>query len=363
MDRAEQIGLGSAVGGHALLLGLFALGVFQMTDEIKPPEPISVSLVSADAIEEDAAAGAPPETATLSPEELAAAEPVAAPVADNSEAEAAAQERAQAAAAEAAEDRQKQAEAQQAAQQKQAEAAAAAQAAAKAKADAARVSATAAEKQRAREAQARADQAKRDAAAAAERQRKQAADAAQKAAARKAAAEAANKKAAADAAKRAADTKARAAADAKAKAAAAKAQADAKRKADAARAKELEEGRKRLENAVNGAGGSGKTAAQVRGAVTIALGNQIGPRFQSCAPNGPEIEDIFTYMSLNIGKNGALISATIYDQKGVSPTNSAQAAPLKRCALEAARAASPFKGLDPIDYEVWKTHKMKLRAK
>jgi TolA protein len=354
MDRAEQIGLGSAVGGHALLLALFAFGVFQITEEIKPPEPISVSLVSADAIEEDAAAGAPPEMATPSPEELAASSPDIATIADEAETEAAAQERAQEqakAAADAAEDRQKEAEAQQAAQQKQAEAAAAAQAAAKAKADAARVSATAAEKQRAKEAQARAEQARRDAAA-------------QKAAARKAAAEAANRKAAADAAKRAADAKARAAAaDAKRKSDAAKAKADAKRKADAARAKELEEGRKRLENAVNNAGGSGKTAAQVRGAVTIALGNQIGPRFQSCAPNGPEIEDIFTYMNLSIGKNGTLISATIYDQKGVSPTNSAQAAPLKRCALEAARAASPFKGLDPVDYEVWKTHKMKLRAK
>jgi TolA protein len=356
MDRAEQIGLGSAVGGHALLLGLFAFGVFQITDDIKPQEPITVSLVSAE-IPEDAAIGSLPETATASPEELAVAEPLAAP--DNSAelAQERAQAEAQAAADEAAQDRQRQAQTEEAAQQKQAEAAAAAQAAAKAKADAARVSATAAEKQRAKEAAARADQARREAQAANDRQRKQAAEAAQKAAARKAAAEAAKNKATADAVKRAAEAKARAVADAKAKAAAA-----AK---EAARRKAAEEGRKRLDDAINGLGGGGstKSTAEVRSSVAAKLGSQIGPRFQSCAPDGPEIGDIYTYISLNIGKNGALIGVTVYDQKGVNPTNNAQAAPLKRCALEAARNASPFKGLDPLDYEVWKTHKMKLRAK
>ena len=34
MDRAERIGLGTAVGGHALLLGAFALGAFFTADRI-----------------------------------------------------------------------------------------------------------------------------------------------------------------------------------------------------------------------------------------------------------------------------------------------------------------------------------------
>lgn len=45
MDRAERIGLGTAIGGHALLLGAFALGAFFTADRITKPQPISVSLV------------------------------------------------------------------------------------------------------------------------------------------------------------------------------------------------------------------------------------------------------------------------------------------------------------------------------
>lgn len=45
MDRAERIGFGTAVGGHALLLGAFALGAFFTADRITKPQPISVSLV------------------------------------------------------------------------------------------------------------------------------------------------------------------------------------------------------------------------------------------------------------------------------------------------------------------------------
>jgi periplasmic protein TonB len=46
MDRAEQIGLGTALGGHALLLGAFALGIFLSADQIIKPKPIQVSLLS-----------------------------------------------------------------------------------------------------------------------------------------------------------------------------------------------------------------------------------------------------------------------------------------------------------------------------
>ena len=45
MDRAERIGLGTAIGGHALLLGAFALGAFFTADRITKPQPISVSLI------------------------------------------------------------------------------------------------------------------------------------------------------------------------------------------------------------------------------------------------------------------------------------------------------------------------------
>jgi periplasmic protein TonB len=45
MDRAEKIGLGSAVGGHALLLAAFYLGLFSAAKELQNPAPIAVTLV------------------------------------------------------------------------------------------------------------------------------------------------------------------------------------------------------------------------------------------------------------------------------------------------------------------------------
>ncbi len=45
MDRTEQIGLGSAVGGHALLLILLSLGIFGASERLVRPKPVSVTLV------------------------------------------------------------------------------------------------------------------------------------------------------------------------------------------------------------------------------------------------------------------------------------------------------------------------------
>jgi periplasmic protein TonB len=45
MDRAEKLGFGAAIGGHAALLGAMALGLLLSAEQIKKPEPIAVSLV------------------------------------------------------------------------------------------------------------------------------------------------------------------------------------------------------------------------------------------------------------------------------------------------------------------------------
>ena len=45
MDRAEKIGLGTAVGGHVLLFGALSLGLLMSTDRIEKPKALSVSLV------------------------------------------------------------------------------------------------------------------------------------------------------------------------------------------------------------------------------------------------------------------------------------------------------------------------------
>jgi len=75
MDRAEILGFGAALGGHALLLGVFALGLMTSTKTAPKPESISVSLVgeiadvssAPDAIQEESAPPAAGATAPAEP--------------------------------------------------------------------------------------------------------------------------------------------------------------------------------------------------------------------------------------------------------------------------------------------------------
>ena len=74
MDRAEKLGLGAAVGGHVVLLGAMAAGLFLSNEPLKKPEAISVSLVgeiaevstAPDAVQEESA---PPAIAEAEPAE------------------------------------------------------------------------------------------------------------------------------------------------------------------------------------------------------------------------------------------------------------------------------------------------------
>ena len=75
MDRAEILGFGAALGGHALLLGVFALGLMASTKTAPKPESISVSLIgeiadvssAPDAIQEESAPPAAGATAPAEP--------------------------------------------------------------------------------------------------------------------------------------------------------------------------------------------------------------------------------------------------------------------------------------------------------
>lgn len=75
MDRAEKLGLGTAVGGHVVLLGAMALGLMMSAEPVTKPEAISVSLVgeiadvstAPDAIQEESAPPAPGEIEPTEP--------------------------------------------------------------------------------------------------------------------------------------------------------------------------------------------------------------------------------------------------------------------------------------------------------
>ena len=66
------------------------------------------------------------------------------------------------------------------------------------------------------------------------------------------------------------------------------------------------------------------------------------------------------FMTLTFDRNGALQNARVDEVRGANASNQSQVEPMKQCALQAVKRASPFK-LDPDGYDVWKTHKVQLK--
>ncbi len=123
-------------------------------------------------------------------------------------------------------------------------------------------------------------------------------------------------------------------------------------------------------NTANGQGKSptatappGKPAAEVRRSVNASLAGQIKPYLEACAPSGVDMDAIRTFITLSLDRNGGLAGVRFDKQTGVNASNSPQADPLKQCALRAAKQASPYRGLDAQYYDVWKTHALQLKAK
>lgn len=79
MDRIEKIGLGSALGGHALLLAAFSFGLFSAAEQFKRPAPIAVSLVGEIAPISTAPDAIQEEPAPASAAQVDSAEPPPAP--------------------------------------------------------------------------------------------------------------------------------------------------------------------------------------------------------------------------------------------------------------------------------------------
>jgi len=105
-----------------------------------------------------------------------------------------------------------------------------------------------------------------------------------------------------------------------------------------------------------------KSAAEVRRSVGVSLAGQIRSRVRACAPSGIDINQIETFITLSLDVSGKLNSVRFDKQVGINESNQPQAGPLKDCILQAVRAASPYEGLDPEYYDIWKTHALRLRA-
>jgi periplasmic protein TonB len=317
MNRTEQIGLGSAVGGHAFLLLLLSLGVFGAGERLLRPQPIEVSLVGETAPE---ATSPTPSSEAPAPAAIAEPEPAAATEAAAPEAPSAPPELVIAK-------------------------------------PIARPAVRPIEKPRP--------------SAITDPVRKPAAVVARKPAAKPAPAKPAPTKATAAKPNAAKPRPASVSPASKPAKATARSGGFGKGFEDriAGIGKSSSSGTARP-NAANGQGKSptaaappGKPAAEVRRSVNASLAAQIKPYLEACAPSGVDMDAIRTFITLSLDRSGGLSSVRFDKQTGVNASNSPQADPLKQCALRAARQASPYRGLDPEYYDVWKTHALQLKAK
>ena len=136
---------------------------------------------------------------------------------------------------------------------------------------------------------------------------------------------------------------------------------EAKRKRDAEeRRRKNAETMRQIANAANAAnsGPPSKSAGQVRGEVNINLARQIKPFTRGCTPSGVDVKLIRTRVVFTIARNGKLTGITSARQSRINDNNRLQAEPLKNCILNAIKSASPYNGLDPDYFNVWKTHTM-----
>lgn len=104
-----------------------------------------------------------------------------------------------------------------------------------------------------------------------------------------------------------------------------------------------------------------KTAAQYRSEANTSIGSEVKPFIPSCAPPTSDNSSLEVFVALRIDQSARLISASIYDVKGETPSNIAQVPKMKECVLQSLRQASPYK-LDLEGYDAWKDHRVRLKV-
>ncbi|WP_041558760.1 hypothetical protein [Novosphingobium sp. PP1Y] len=102
--------------------------------------------------------------------------------------------------------------------------------------------------------------------------------------------------------------------------------------------------------------GKGAPAAEigpaVRSALSAAITRQLKPHWQ--APQGPEAEDLVTYLAFNLNKDGTLDGRpSVVRQTGITDVNRNQAPRHAEQAIRAVQLAAPF-NLPAEYYDAWK---------
>lgn len=97
--------------------------------------------------------------------------------------------------------------------------------------------------------------------------------------------------------------------------------------------------------------------------ISASIGQQTALYFRRCAPGGVDANLIVTRLSLRIDQTGRLIDAIFVGQDGVNDLNRPLAGMHKRCAINSARAASPYRNLPTEHYEQWKNWPLHFKSR
>ena len=91
--------------------------------------------------------------------------------------------------------------------------------------------------------------------------------------------------------------------------------------------------------------------------------DRVLPRFGACVVSGLDVDKLYADIVFTLSIDGKVQSIDQISIGGITPSNRAQAEPMKVCARKAALQGAPYLGLPPEYYEDWKTRRLRLRVR
>ena len=96
---------------------------------------------------------------------------------------------------------------------------------------------------------------------------------------------------------------------------------------------------------------------------TSSIMDRVLPRFGACVVSGLDVDKLYADIVFTLSIDGKIQSIDQVSVGGTTPSNRAQAEPMKACARKAALQGAPFLGLPPEYYDDWKMRRMRLRVR
>jgi hypothetical protein len=92
---------------------------------------------------------------------------------------------------------------------------------------------------------------------------------------------------------------------------------------------------------------------QVEASLVAEIRRQVKPHWQRAVPSGADMESLRTKLTLNLSRDGRVVSIAAVETSGVTASNRPQVALHQERAKRAVTVAAPYQ-LPPQFYDVWK---------